>query len=232
MPVLSINCDVSKLDVKAFTAALARYEKETKRDMRGAVRSATIDLVRSLRKRTRRAPKMVAREDVRFGESDPKYITGTTGRARGTEFRRVVVARWSRGRKVNRVHWQPVEAKMRTRRGRFVVEEAKAAMLRGARERFGKIRQWGLAKKSWGWFMHAIFQRSAHDENPDARLRPGVVEKEMVERDGEISITIVNRLDYIRNALQPGALSASLRAAANSINKKIASGFRSRRFGT
>lgn len=76
----AINCDVPQADINAFTAALARYEKETKRDMRGAVRSATIDLVRSLRKRTRKAPKMVAREDVRFGESDPSTSRGRKAR--------------------------------------------------------------------------------------------------------------------------------------------------------
>lgn len=226
--LLSINCEVSKADVKAFTDALARYGKETKRDMRGAVRSATVDLVRSLRKRTRKAPKKVAREDVRFGESDPKYLTGTKG---GVKFRRVVVTRWSHGRRKGHVHWQPVAAKMRQRRGCSVVAENRAETLRGARERFGGIRQWGLARKSWGWFMHALFRKSAKDENPNARLGPCVVEKELVERDEEISITMANRLSYVRKALQPGALSASLRAAANSINKKIAAGFKSRRFG-
>lgn len=93
-----INCDVPQTDIKAFRDALARYEKETRRDMRGAVRSATIDLVRSLRKRTRKAPKMVDRRDVRFGESDPKYFTGTRGEAQGVEFKRVVVSRWSHGK--------------------------------------------------------------------------------------------------------------------------------------
>lgn len=214
--------------MKAFTDALARYGKETKRDMRGAVRSATVDLVRSLRKRTRKAPKKVAREDVRFGESDPKYLTGTKG---GVKFRRVVVTRWSHGRRKGHVHWQPVAAKTRQRRGRSAVAESRAQTLRGARERFGGIRQWGLARKSWGWFMHALFRKSAKDENPNARLGPCVVEKELVERDGKISITMANRLSYVRKALQPGALSASLRAAANSISKKIAAGFKSRRFG-
>lgn len=226
-----INCDVPQTDIKAFRDALSRYEKETRRDMRGAVRSATIDLVRSLRKRTRKAPKMVDRRDVRFGESDPKYFTRTRGEAQGVEFRRVVVSRWSHGKRSNHVHWQPVLGKMRQRRGKFVVTESRAEMLRVARERYGRIRQWGLARKSWGWFMHALFQKSVQDENPNARLKSGTVEKELIERNGEISIAIANKLDYIRKALHPGALSSSLRAAANVINKKITSGFRSRRFG-
>ena len=228
---IRLSMHVPAADVKAFTDALKRYGKETKRDMRGAIRSATLDLVRSLRARTRKAPKVVPRADVRWGESAPKYITGTKGDARGVEFRRVVVTRWTHGARKNGVHWQRVRAKMRQRRGRFTVTESKAEMMRNAREQFGKIRQWGLAKKSWGWFMHALFQRSVPDENPKARIRSGMVDKAMVERDGSMSITIVNKLEYIRRALQPGALSSSLRAAANSINKKITAGLRSRRFG-
>ena len=229
--MVSFSCEVPAADVKAFTDALNRYEKETKRDMRGAVRSSAIDLVKSLRARTRKAPKVVPRSDVRFGESDPKYITGTRPRTRGTEFRRVVVTRWSNGRKRQQVEWQPVRAKLRTRRGGFSVVESKEAMLRSARETFGKIRQWGLAKKSWGWFMHALFGKSVPNENPQARIDGRRVEGAIQERGNEISVEMANKLKYVRKALQPGALSASLRAAANSINKKITAGLLTRRFG-
>lgn len=228
---IRFSVSVPAADVKAFTDALDRYGKETKRDMRGAVRSATLDLLRSLRARTRRAPKVVPRGDVRWGESDPKYITGTRPGTKGVEFRRVVVSRWAHGKRKQEVHWQPRIVKRRMMRGNVRTVESRAEMLREARQTFGRIRQWGLAEKSWGWFMRALFQRSVQDENPQARIRSGMVDKAMVERDGSVSITIVNKLDYIRKALKPGALSSSLRAAANSINKKITAGLRSRRFG-
>lgn len=229
---IRFSMSVPAADVKAFTDALKRYEKETQRDMRGAVRSATLDLLRSLRARTRRAPKVVPLGYVRWGEETPKYYTGKKD---GKVYRRVVVTRWFKGKRSQHVHWQEVRTKYRSRKTRNGISEswseATPAMLREARQRFGAVRMWGLAKKSWGWFMRALFQHSVKDENQHARIRSGMVDKEMVERDGSVSITIVNKLDYIRKALKPGALSSSLRAAANLINKKITAGMRSRRFG-
>ena len=73
---IAFEAEVSERGIADFVKALARYQKETQRDMRGALRSATIDLVKSLRARTRKAPKIVPREDARWGESDPRYVTG------------------------------------------------------------------------------------------------------------------------------------------------------------
>ena len=49
---LTIEVEADKAAIKTFMDALARYETATKRSMKDAVRSATIDLVRSLRART------------------------------------------------------------------------------------------------------------------------------------------------------------------------------------
>ncbi|MBO7686910.1 MAG: hypothetical protein J6V72_11035 [Kiritimatiellae bacterium] len=242
---IAFECEVSEQGIADFVKALSRYQKETQRDMREALRSATIDLVKSLRARTRKAPKLVPREDVRFGESDPKYITGRDGR----QFRRVVISRWAKGRRVQKVHWQPVCAKYRSRRTRTggVTEswaESKAAMLREARQRYGGIRQWGLAKKSWGWFMKSLFGKSMQDENPKALVKPsmvdgGIQEFREVLPDGTVDrsapircdIDIVNRLAYIRKAMPPGVLAIAVQKATNLINHKIGAGLRSRKFG-
>ncbi len=240
--MVQFDCEVDAQSIADFTKALARYQRETQRDMRGALRSATIDLCRSLRARTRKAPKIVPREDVRWGEEEPKYYTGKKS---GRMFKRVVVTRWSSGKRVQKVHWQEVQKKQRTRKsGKVVSVEATAPMLREARQRFGKVRMWGLAKKSWGWFMQALFNKSMQDENPRAVITGRMVDREMTEKreplpDGTIDlqapikceITLVNKLEYIRRALQPGALAAAVRAATNSINKKITAGLRSRKFG-
>lgn len=245
MPVaVAFECEVSERGIADFVKALSRYQKETQRDMRGALRSAVIDLVKSLRARTRKAPKIVPREDVRWGESDPKYITGKDGR----QFRRVVVSRWSGGARKQHVHWQLVQTKYRSRKtSRGVSEswtEAKATMLREARQRFGGIRQWGLAKKSWGWFMKSLFGKSMQDENPKALVKPsmvdgGITEKREMLPDGTVDlqapircdIDIVNRLEYIKKAMPPGVFAIALQKATNLINKKINDGLSSRRFG-
>lgn len=233
--MVQISIDgAAQADIKAFMDALARYEKETSRSMKDAIRSAAIDLVKSLRARTRKAPKIVARTDVRFGESDPKYITGTKGGANGTLFRRVVVMRWSKGRVKQHVHWQRVGYKYRSRKTANGISEsrteAKSAMLRDARKNFGNIRQWGLARKSWGWFMKSLFGQSVQDENPKALIKAGMVDRTVTDNKNEYSITIRNRLDYIMNAMPSGVLSVALQKATRLINHKIDSGFRSRRF--
>ena len=242
--MVKFECDIPKSEIDNFVRSLSRYQNETQRDMRGAVRSATLDLLKSLRARTRRAPKQVPREDVRFGESQPLYITGKDGKV----YKRVVVTRWYKGQRVQKVHWLLVQTKTRNRKTRNGVRvsqvEASAPMLREARLRFGGVRHWGLAKNSWGWFMKAMFHKSMQDTNPAAVVDRRMVEKEMVEKreplpDGTIDlqapikceVTIVNKLDYIRRALQPGALLAAVSAAARSINHKITAGLRSRKFG-
>lgn len=230
---LTIEAEADKAAIKAFMDALARYETATKRSMKDAVRSATIDLVRSLRARTRKAPKIVPRDDARWGESDPKYITAKDGR----QFRRVVITRWAHGTSRNSVHWQLVRTKYRSRRTKRggVSEswsEATPAMLREARQRFGGIRNWGLAKKSWGWFMKSLFHASMQDENPRAKIDSRMVDAQKRESDTEYSVVLVNRLEYIRKAMPPGAMSIALRKATNLINHKIENGLRSRRFET
>lgn len=229
--LLDIDCSVPQADLKAFARAVDRYRAETNRDAKGAVRSAAVDLVRSLRARTRKSPKKVARGDVRLGETHPKCITGTRTSNAGVQLRRVTVTRWNKGRRVDRDHWLPRAVKTRTRRGAAYVSTDRAATLREARERFGGIRRWGLAKKSWGWFMHALFGRAAPTDNPDAKVTSRMVDAERRETEDAVSYELVNRLDYIRKALQPGALAQSVRAATASIDKKITMGLRSRKFG-
>lgn len=242
---IQFECEVDAQSIADFTKALADYQRKTQRDMRGALRSATIDLCRSLRARTRKAPKVVPRDDVRWGEETPKYYTGKKD---GKVYRRVVVTRWFKGKRSQHVHWQEVRTKYRSRKTRNGISEswseATPAMLREARQRFGAVRMWGLAKKSWGWFMRSLFKTATQDENPKAVLTGRMVEGGITEKreqlpDGTIDlqapikceITLVNKLEYIRKALQPGALAMSVQKATNKIRGKVESGVRSRKFG-
>lgn len=246
---IAFECEISERAVADFVKALSRYQAETQRDMRSALRSATVDLVKSLRAQTRKAPKVVPREDARWGEADPKYITAPDGR----QYRRVVISRWYHGARVQRVHWQLVQTRYRTRMGMrngnwqgiVKASEATPAMLREARQRYGRVRQWGLARKSWGWFMKSLFGRSVQDENPKARVSSemvggGIQEFRETLPDGTVDnsapircdIDIVNRLDYVRKAMPPGAVAIAVQRATNSINHKISEGLRSRRFGS
>lgn len=243
---IQFEAEVSERSIADFVKALSDYQRKTQRDLRGALRSATIDLVKSLRKQTRKAPRLVPRSDVRWGEEKPKYYTGKKD---GRLYRRVIVTRYAKGRPQRLVRWQEVETRYvhrRTANGGLSEswKEASAPMLRAAREKYGRIRQWGLAKKSWGWFMHALFQKATQDENPNAIIDKRMVDggmKEQRERlpDGTIDlqapikceIDIVNKLDYIRKAMPPGVLAVAVQKATNLIRHKAKDGLASRRFG-
>ena len=93
--------------------------------------------------------------------------------------------------------------------------------------------------------MKSLFHASMQDENPKALIKPGMVDGGIQEfrevlPDGTVDrmapvrcdIDIVNRLEYIRKAMLPGALALSVQKATNLINHKINAGLKSRRFGT
>ncbi len=240
---VAFECEVSERGIADFVKALARYQKETQRDMRSALRSVTIDLLRSLRARTRRSKKFIDRLDISKSYLAPKWIKrGHSGRP----LRRMQLVRWGRGTNwLDHRYVYGGEYVRGPKGGQHVRPYSEAQMRREARQNYGQIRNWGLAKKSWGWFMKSIFRKSMQDENPKARIREGdmvaggITEKREPLPDGTIDlqapircdIDIVNKLDYIRKAMPAGVFAIALQKATNLINKKINDGLKSRRFG-
>lgn len=235
MPALQINCDVPQTDVAAFVDALSRWSKETHRDMRAAVRSATIDLIRSLRARTRKSKKFIDRLEISKSYLPPKWIKrGHSGKP----LRRMQLMRWSKGTNwLDHRYVYGGEYAVGPKGGQIISPFSEAHMRKEAQRNYGQIRNWGLAKKSWGWFMKSLFHQSMQDENPKAVIKPGMVDREMREREatdmtpGEYEITLINRLEYMRKAMPQGVFSIAIQKATNLINKKINEGFTSRRFG-
>ena len=244
MPVaVAFECEVSDRGIADFVKALARYQRETQRDMRSALRSVTIDLLRSLRARTRKSKKFIDRLDISKSYLAPKWIKrGHSGRP----LRRMQLVRWGRGTNwLDHRYVYGGEYVRGPKGGQRVQPYSEAQMRREARQNYGQIRNWGLAKKSWGWFMKSIFHKSMQDENPKARIRQGdMVERGITEKretlpDGTIDlqapircdIDIVNKLEYIRKSMPPGVFAIALQKATNLINKKINDGLKSRRFG-
>jgi len=240
---VAFECEVSDRGIADFVKALARYQRETQRDMRSALRSVTIDLLRSLRARTRKSKKFIDRLDISKSYLPPKWIKrGHSGRP----LRRMQLVRWGRGTNwLDHRYVYGGEYVRGPKGGQRVRPFSEAQMRREARQNYGQIRNWGLAKKSWGWFMKSMFRKAMQDENPKARIRQGdMVDGGITERretlpDGSIDlqapircdIDIVNKLDYIRRAMPPGVFAIALQKATNLINKKINDGLKSRRFG-
>lgn len=238
---IAFECEVSERGIADFIKALARYQKETQRDMRSALRSVTIDLIRSLRARTRKSRKFIERMEISKSYLPPKWIKrGHSGRP----LRRMQLIRWGNG--TNWLDHRFVyggEYVRGPRGGQRVRPFSEAQMRKEAQRNYGQIRNWGLAKKSWGWFMKSLFRQSMQDENPKAVITPGMVDGGITELrevlpDGTVDtsapircdIDIVNKLKYIRSAMPPGVFAIAVQKATNLINKKIESGLRSRRF--
>lgn len=240
---IAFECEVSERGIADFIKALSRYQRETQRDMRSALRSVTIDLIRSLRARTRRSRKFIDRMEISKSYLPPKWIKrGHSGRP----LRRMQLIRWGNGTNwLDHRYVYGGEYVRGPKGGQRVRPFSEAQMRREAQRNYGQIRNWGLAKKSWGWFMKSLFHASMQDENPKALIKPGMVDGGIQEfrevlPDGTVDrmapvrcdIDIVNRLEYIRKAMPPGVFAIAVQKATNLINHKINAGLKSRRFGT
>lgn len=239
---IAFECEVSERGIADFVQALSRYQRETQRDMRSALRSVTIDLIRSLRARTRRSKKFIDRMEITKSHIPPKWIKrGHSGRP----LRRMQLMRWGKsGPYLDHRFVYGGEYVRGPKGGQRVRPFSEAQMRKEAQRNYGQIRNWGLAKKSWGWFMKSLFGKATQDENPKALIKPGMVAGGMQELrevlpDGTVDrlapvrcdIDIVNRLEYIRKAMPSGVFAIAVQKATNLINHKINAGLKSRRFG-
>lgn len=238
---IALDVDIP-LDTQArFMDAAKKYMTDMRRDSSTALRVSTIDFIKSVRKVTRTSKPYVERKEVRKGRSDPKYLTGTKKKVKGQLYRRMVVKRWVKGNYVNRVVWVKAEQKYSTRMGmrngnyqgivRKVDDNTK--LVNTTRLTKGKIRRYGLAKKSWGWFMLSLFRQSmtSGKDNPKAIVREGhMVESKHEKTPTAESYTLTNKLDYIRKALQPGGLVTAANQATKSILYKVENKLKSHKF--
>lgn len=183
-----------------------------------AVVATGIDALISLRALTKTAPKRIPKADVRFGQSDPRYITGTKGRAQGQLFRRTLVKRWRGGKQVQLVKWQRVEGVAKNRR-------ASAKELSAAWQTWGKINQRGLAKAALGIAMKSISTRNAADTvTPRAlRLAQANVAVRKYGSGNAFTLEIHDTLNYAALALKggPAAVNLALQRAANKIAGRL-----------
>lgn len=242
MAGIVFQAEVSERSMQDFTRAISSFQRRTQRDMRTAVRIATTDLIKSLRKQTRQAKQKVPRSAFRFGQSDPQWITEPDGTVR----RRMILKRF--GSQSDKVFFQPWKRIEKVdRKGRHSWTQAsEASLIRDARNsRHGKIWNWGLARQTWGWFMWRLFNIRSQADFKNKRVRithnhvdGGISESREPLPDGTISleapikctITIINRLRYIRRALLPGALENAIEAARRSLLYKAQNAVKSNRF--
>ena len=206
--ILDISASVPASTVGDFTRACNRYRDEVGNSQSVAIRRGTVALIKSLRARTAKAKKQAPLKDVsRYDGPGPKYIT-PPGKNQKPQ------PRWA----------------IRRRGGADARTYVKHASSRAeARQKFAQYTRCGLAKHSWGWFMKSLFRRAEQTGgNPktkiDDRMAEGYLREVVTGPNPRVEVLIVNKLDYIREALPEAALSEAMVAATNSINKQIDAG--------
>ena len=218
--MIDVTADIDTAAVGRINDMLDRVARESPRRLAAETKRAAIYICQSLRKNTKTAPKRIPRADVRWGRSDPQYITGTKGKAKGKLLRRTVVNRYRNGVKGNIIKWKLLDGDPQTTR-------ATSADLSAAWKRFGSITRHGLAKKSWGWVMKAIYNGAPAGDTSWKRTKgerrdPRQFVRGLFRRTaGGAFAQIHNALDYIFAAVAPGAVDQSVEAAANRLEHNI-----------
>ena len=206
--ILDIAANVPEATVRDFTRACDRYRDELGNTQAAAIRRGTIALIKGLRARTAKAKRQAPLKDVtRYDGPGPKYITPKGKKQK-------LLPRWA----------------IRRRGGQDAKTYVKPAETRAeARRKGGQYTRWGLAKHSWGWFMKALFKRAEQTGgNPKTKIEPRMAEgylREIVTGTSpRVEVLIVNKLDYIREALPEAALTDAMTAATRYIDGQIDKG--------
>ena len=214
-------------------AALARVQKllddvakKSPQRLAAETRRAALYICKSLKARTRKAPKKIrAKERAAYPSVvPPKYIHSNSSHHR-------LLRRWTLVRKkgtpdVYAKHYYVYTNAHRAKNGRMIGKN-NAAEKRELIEQHGGISRHGLAKKSWGWVAKEIYAASSMGDLSWKRTKGERRDPRQYVK-GEHKATasgafarILNRLDYIRAALKPGALADAINAATNKLEHNI-----------
>ncbi len=198
-----ISASIPEHRLRVFNNYITRFQKEAGMSQRVAVRRCTIALIKSLRARTKTAKKKrPLKVFQKYTGDGPHYITPKSGNFKGVSLHRWTMA----GFKKHEPHTFIYAAESRN----------------DAWQRHGKIKRYGLAKRSWGWFMKALSNRPDMSDNGgrlkiDGRMVEGGLREVVTGSNPRIEVNIVNKMDYISKALSDADLSAAVSAANDSL---------------
>ena len=234
----TVSATVPQKELDAFSAACRRFHTELGNSQKVAVRRGVLTLIRSLRARTLEAPKKSRSREFkveRYTGDGPRYVTNPRTGSKATHGRSngLVLHRWTLTRRLNTPeqnthHYFAYAHLKHNSRGKIVKDFA--AERREIAYYHTGIKNFGLAKKSWGWFTHEFFGRGLDDgRNPKAKIRQDMVDGHFTTRkSGEVEmvdVLIYNKLKYIADAMKPGAVEEAMRTATKTINERIDRGF-------
>lgn len=224
--MLSVSVQADAAALRRIQSLLYDVAKRTPKRLAVETRRAALYICRSLKSRTLKAPKRLRPREIAAAISTvpPKYVhSNSAGHA--------LLRRWQFTRKVGTPDVYTKQYYVYTKRhrgkGGRMVGGSVAAERRELLKVHGGIRRAGLAKKSWGWVAQGIYAASAMGDlswkrsKGERRDPRNYVRGEHRATATGASARILNRLDYIRAALKPGAFAEAVNAAANRLEHNI-----------
>lgn len=223
--MVSVTCDIDQAAVAKLDGLLSRIQRETPRRLASETRRAAIYVCQSLRARTQVAPKRIRKSEYEATISTvpPKYIHSNSAGRR-------LLRRWTFTRKLGTPEQYTYHHYVYTDRhlgkGGRMVGGNRSAELRELLQQHGGIPRAGLAKQSWGWVMKQIHGGASADftwkrRRGDRRDPRQYVEGRFAQSPTGAFALIRNALDYISEALRPGALTEAIDAAAKRLEHNI-----------
>lgn len=227
--MVDVTCEIDRAAVARLDGILSRIQRETPGRLAAQTRRAAIYICTSLRARTKKAPENIRPREYKAERVRDKapYITKPDGQ---------VLRRWKFTHlpgTSNAKSWikYPYTKRRRGANGRMF-GGSKTAEIREMQTALGfrPIARRGLAKKSWGWVMKQIYNGAAAGDiawkrTKGERRDPRQFVKGLFIRTATgAGASIDNNLDYILDALPPGALAEALNAAVSRLDYNINEG--------
>lgn len=225
--MVGVSVQVDEVALKRLSDVLERVRREAPGRLATETRRAALYICRSLKARTRKAPKKIPKAEWRAEPSanPPRYAhSNSAGRA--------LLRRWTLWRKLGtpaayaRDHFVYTKAH-RAKNGRMVGKR-EAEEVRELLKRHGGIPNAGLAKASWGWTAKRIYNaadsgalmvawRTKKWRRDPRRAVAGVFKR---FPDGGAA-RILNRLDGILSACPPSAVREAVDAASKKLEHNV-----------
>lgn len=229
--MVAVTCDIDTAAVARLDGLLTRIEREMPERLAGATKRAGLYVIGSLKKRTIKAPKRMRKSEYSLEPMRGKYITRDPRRGTTGPWERATLHRWEFKHIPSSTtkHFAAYATRQRSKatkwkwRGLKLADERREII---TSHDLLKIRRAGLAKVSWDWVFGQIMR--GHASMPWRRMRgerrdPRNFVKGLFTRlvGKGAAVEIKNALDYIMDALKPGALAEAMDAASKRLEHNI-----------
>ena len=227
--MVDMGIDIDEAAVAGLDDLLSRIAVETPRKLGTETRRAAIYICQALRARTKKAPKRMRPNEYSAEPSNmpPRYVhSNSAGRH--------LLRRWSLTRKLGtpdqytKHHY--VYTNAHRGKGGRMVGKSPAQERRELVRNHGGISRAGLAKTSWGWVMKQIYNAApvsdiAWKKTKGERRDPRQYVKGIFTQVASGAMAqIDNSLDYILDALPPGAVGEAIEAATKRMEYNVSEG--------